>query len=438
MKLFKLCALAGMAAIVVLGMSGTAKAYHDGGVAYCDGCHTMHNSSKGVKMTVNNLAPGSGNAYLLQGSDDSSTCLNCHAKSPAGSYHVATNPVPATGTAPGNYTPGGDFSYLQKSYTWTNSYGGSGSSAGERHGHNIIAADFGYVQDGTQTVAPGGSYPANKLGCQSCHDPHGQFRIIDAAGTIVQKTAGTAVLPIGGSGSYGAMPDTNEAVGVYRLLGGIGYAPDSYNASPFTANGPIAVAPATYNQAENADNKTVRVAYGSGMSEWCANCHTGLHNDAYPTNLRHPAGNAAKLTAEVISNYNSYVKSGDLTNTVATSYETLVPYEEGSSDRAALALHAVNDGSVTSGADTNSNVMCLSCHRAHATAWDSMTRWNVKSEFLTLGGAYPGTDATGEGAYGQYNTGKTQAEYQAAMNGKPASHFAYAQRSLCNKCHAKD
>ena len=115
-----------------------------------------------------------------------------------------------------------------------------------------------------------------------------------------------------------------------------------------------------------------------------------------------------------------------------------MPFEEGTNDRTVLTSHAVIDGSVKGGADSNSNVMCLSCHRAHATAWDSMTRWNVGSEFITLGGTWPGTDATGEAGYGQYNTGKTMAEYQASMYGKPATAFAYAQRSLCNKCHAKD
>ena len=95
LKFLKLSVLTGLAAVLVMGLTGSAMAFHDGGVAYCDGCHTMHNSSKGVKMTVNNLAPGTANAYLLQGSDQSSTCLNCHSKSPAGSYHIATNPVPA-------------------------------------------------------------------------------------------------------------------------------------------------------------------------------------------------------------------------------------------------------------------------------------------------------------------------------------------------------
>ena len=41
-------------------------------------------------------------------------------------------------------------------------------------GHNVVATDFGLTVDGTNTTAPGGTYPASNLGCDSCHDPHGQ------------------------------------------------------------------------------------------------------------------------------------------------------------------------------------------------------------------------------------------------------------------------
>jgi len=438
MKLYKASLTIIGAMMLALGLGGTAMAFHDGGVAYCDGCHTMHNSSKGVKMTVNSPGANVANAYLLQGSDQSSTCLKCHNTSGAtpSSYHINTYPAPGAGSAPTQLTPGGDFAWLQKSYSWTTPR--AGSSAGERHGHNIIAADYNYVADATLTVAPGGSYPNTSLGCNSCHDPHSSARIVDAAGTIGHRTPGSAVLPISGSGSYGAMPTATEAVGVYRLLGGIGYQPDSVVGSfAFTADSPIAVAPATYNRSESATD--TRVAYGSGMSEWCSNCHTNMHNDSVDTNLRHPASNAAKLPVDILTNYNTYVKSGDLSGSNATAYTSMVPYEEGTADRAALTAHAVIDGSVKIGPDANSNVMCLSCHRAHASAWDSMSRWNNSSEFLTVAGNWPGTDApTTEGQNGTYSSGKTMAEYQQAMYGRPATLYATFQRSLCNKCHAKD
>jgi hypothetical protein len=62
----------------------------------------------------------------------------------------------------------------------------------------------------------------------------------------------------------------------------------------------------------------------------------------------------------------------------------------------------------------------------------------VNSTFLTVAGAYPGTDAPGPGSNADYAQGRTQAEIQATFYGRPASVYATYQRSLCNKCHVKD
>jgi hypothetical protein len=447
-----------------------AYAFHEGGVAYCDGCHSMHNSSGNKAMSGgrntgltgwNSAGKASttqfqGNKYLLQGSDDSSTCLNCHAANDAApsSYHVMTFPAPAAGSSPIERTPGGDFAWLALTTSAKASYGATVSNPGERHGHNIVAQDYGLVADVTLTTAPGGQYAAANLSCASCHDPHSRARIEDTAtGAITMSAFGKAVKPIGGSGSYGGASSADEAVGVYRLLASSNYSQMSYtNPLAFNADPPVAVAPSTYNRSESTTE--TRVAYGKGMSEWCANCHRSIHNDntgTANTALIHPAGNGALLTAAandlagnatgttIAAIYNAYKKSGDLTGTQATSYTSLVPYEEGTGVIATLAAHAVNDGSQTGGPITGTeNAMCLSCHRAHAGGWSSGTRWNNKAEFITVGGAYPGTDATGEGAYGQFSMGYSQAQYQAAMYDRPATVFAYAQRSMCNKCHAKD
>src|SRR6266568_245161 len=141
---------------------GNAYAFHDGGVAYCDGCHTMHNSSGNKAMAKKGASTQfQGLNYLLQGSDDSSTCLNCHGSAAAGSYHIMTYPAPALGTAPVNRTPGGDFAWLTQTYTAKGSRGQTISNVGERHGHNVVAADYGLIADVTLTTAPGGQYSAS-------------------------------------------------------------------------------------------------------------------------------------------------------------------------------------------------------------------------------------------------------------------------------------
>ena len=57
-----------VAAVVVCA---PAFAFHDGGVAECGGCHAMHTAKSP-------LALGGDYGYLLAGTDQSSTCLNCH------------------------------------------------------------------------------------------------------------------------------------------------------------------------------------------------------------------------------------------------------------------------------------------------------------------------------------------------------------------------
>lgn len=434
----KTAAIACAATMMVLATAGWCFAFHEGGVAACDGCHTMHNSSGGQPMTSKGLPVGSGNAYLLMGSDSSSTCLLCHASSLAtDGYRVATSPVPPQGSPPLQLTPGGDFAYLQKSYSWVNSVTGQTvTSPGDAHGHNIVAGDFFYFQDSTNTTAPGGVYPSAKLGCISCHDPHGGYRLTSAtAGTVEKPTPGNKSKPIWSSGSYGALPTSTEAVGVYRMLGGIGYAPKSFPNDPFVNDPPVAVSPAIYNRQESAS--ATRVAYGRGMSEWCENCHGSLQHASYPnaTVGNHPYGNAAKLSQTTVDTYNAYIATGNLTGTFTTAYNSLVPFEEGITDLSALAA----DTTATTGAALSDNVTCLTCHRAHASAWDYATRWNAaKGVYLTVGGSYPGIDAIGTGTTGEYATGKTQAEYAKTMYDRPASVFASNQWSLCNKCHEND
>ncbi len=68
------------------------------------------------------------------------------------------------------------------------------------------------------------------------------------------------------------------------------------------------------------------------MSEWCANCHTAMHNDTYTSGTKglvHPAGNGAKLTAPIAANYAAYVSSGIMTGTRRQGYSALAPFEIG-------------------------------------------------------------------------------------------------------------
>jgi len=371
--------IAALAAILTLGLAGTATAFHGGGVAHCDGCHSMHNSPE-------NPVTGTPNSQLLKGTDASSTCLNCH--DGAGSYHVLS-------TDGSNFKPGGDFFWLTQSYTNTN-WSGSVTSDPDNMGHNVIAVDFSLGVDGTNTQAPGGTYPSLSLGCTSCHDPHGQ----------VNGGTPNGQLPISVSGSYGDIPPAGTIAGNYRLLG------DSLH-GVITAAAPIAVV--------NGYSETDldHPAYGAGMSEWCVSCHTAYINDPN----KHPSGNLYTLSTGRANNYNAYVATGDYTGLQATSYTALVPFERQETNKVVLLA----DTTSTAGPDTSDNVMCLTCHRAHATAFNNSTRWDMEHELLAE--SWPtAANLTAMGAVAN-----------AAYYGRDiAVDFGDFQRSLCNKCHGQD
>jgi len=269
------------------------------------------------------------------------------------------------------FGPGGDFSWLVIG-------AGPLNQIQPSNGHNIIVEDFGLAKDGKITKSPGGTYPADSMSCSSCHDPHGRYRVI--GGTTAQVTTGA---PIIDSGSYGTNPavlPASEAIGVYRLLGGVGYNQKStaLTADDFVNPVPIAIAPVNYN--DPAVLGGVRVGYGQGMSEWCANCHGKIHNNDSTTKLRHLAGNDAELGTVIANNYNVYVSSGIVNDGSRDEYLALVPFETGQGYDDIPGLETVM--ATTNGPVATDNVMCLSCHRAHASSFRSIMRWNNDADFL--------------------------------------------------------
>jgi predicted CXXCH cytochrome family protein len=403
------------AAALMFGLSARPGAFHSGGTGDCAGCHSMHSAH----------ASGS---VLLKQSDASSVCLTCHqGASDAGptGHHVSTpeSSMPA-GVAPLQRTPGGDFGWLKKAYAYS-AEGAPVVEDGSSHGHNIVAADFGYAADPTRTVSPGGAYPVTELACTSCHDPHGRYRRL--ANGVVAKSGGAIIA----SGSYSTspIPSSGQAVGVYRLLAGEGY---TRAGSTFTG-APAAVAPATYNRTE-ASTQT-RIAYGRGdakghetWTRWCATCHTQMVAQGHTADVA--------LETSMLSAYAAYRKSGDLTGTFATSYSSLVPFEQNTQAVPLLAARARNDDSALQGPESGDRVGCLTCHRAHASGWEYGMRWNEKAAFLTWDGAWPGSDTTP--AHPEYARGRTAAETRAAYYDRPVGSFATYQRTLCNKCHTRD
>jgi predicted CXXCH cytochrome family protein len=414
MRFYKISLILVAAIAVIFGLSGISFAFHNGGSGECSGCHQMHNAAT---------------TSLMLGVDPSSTCLTCHGVLDQSNYDIATpSTAMPSGTPPFNLTPGGDFGWLNKTY-YPSVRNSVTTNYGQTHGHNITAAgyDSGYLQpDPDNPTAPGGTFPTDQLACTSCHDQHGKGRWT-TAGTY-SKTSGAIYT----SGSYGALPTVsgpdNLSTGVYRLL----RAQDTVDGVTFPDTPPVAVVNSSYNRSEYYTQ--TRTAYGSGMSDFCSTCHPDMHTTAGI--LRHPTGQV--MNGSIQGNYNSYVKTGNMAGSPTTSYLSIVPFEEGltysTANITTLKAHAQTNDSVLNGPGSGSvpatvTIMCLSCHRAHASAWPNMLKWWAEATTVTVAGAYPA---------GSSGLGYSATEFSKGMYDYNVTKWSAYQRSLCNKCHAKD
>lgn len=333
---------------VVVLWAVPALAYHDEGVAHCNGCHTMHNSYEG--QLVDPDSPD-GNPWLLIDATPSDTCLSCHS---TGTTRGVFNGDCATGASRENGA--GNYIFLTCA-NLAESTRGSGIP-GERAGHNLDAPGHGLATDTTLAAAPGGNFPASLMGCTSCHDPHGTdaYRLL-----------------------YGA----REVMGFYNFTN------PAPVASPLASSG--------------GETPTNHAAYNSGMSEWCGNCHQDF--EQIGTTHKHKVG--VTLGAGIAQAYNLYNGSDDLFGGVAaTAYWPEVPFED----------PAMTIGS-TQGPTASSVVMCLTCHRAHATSAASAGRWDFNVTF-------------------NEEDGDTYGTFEMAQRISNLS--TNANRSLCNKCHVQD
>ncbi len=342
------------AILFVAGFSSLVMAFHDQGVAECNGCHTMHNSQDGALVDPDSAT---GNAYLLIDATPSDTCLSCHQE-----YGQMSTDGQTRG-------PGGDFYWLTQDITWT-SHGEDTTVFGREHGHNLDSPGFGLEEDAVLTSAPGGTYDSTYLGCNSCHDPHGNehFRLLYGTG----ETA--ANYPAGYNFSYAAPNAEGNSRRTY--IGGSGE--------------------------ELIGQHT---AYISGMSDWCANCHSGMHS-GMTANLVHPTDE--DIGSDMSGIYNAYITTGVMTGSYDTAYLPLVPFED-----------AANTTESLTGTTGSSVVMCLTCHRAHASPYPDAVRWDPGTTLLNEGHPDPLTEP-----------------YISYYWDNPLNYDN--QRSLCNKCHAQD
>ena len=303
-----------------IGAQAPALAFHEQGVANCSGCHLAHGEGSALGV----LAGPSADEGLLIAESASDVCLVCHAES-LGAV-LGTDPL-----FPPLERGAGNFVFLLEDNINDATGGATNPILGDAAGHNLVAPGHALSDDPRYTLSPGGNFPANRLGCTSCHDPHGNanFRLLNGAGQVMDDVA------------------------------------------TFANPAPVAVGININGPRETADHHS---AYISGMSEWCGNCHGNYHRGNSGSSFRHrPDGNLGGGASQW---YNEYNGDADPTGGVqSTAYLPEVPFED-----------SANTPSSTDGPGAQSKLMCLSCHRAHATSAPAAGRWDFNVALLAADG----------------------------------------------------
>ncbi|SYZ72521.1 putative Cytochrome c [Candidatus Zixiibacteriota bacterium] len=290
----------------------------------------------------------SGNQWLLITSSASDLCLSCHGEQNGAVF--GTNPL-----TPPPEKGAGNFVFLLEDNINDAPDGAINPINGDAAGHNINAPSRGVAADRTLITAPGGTFPASEMGCTSCHNPHGNnsFRYLNGVGTVQ-----------GGAATF-AFPAPN-AVGI------------DINGDP--------------------ESNSHHTAYLNGMTQWCCNCHTG-YIDGHQGTFSHPTDRP--LSGRIVQQYDIYNGTADSVGGVAaTAYLAEVPFEDGT-----------NTTSSTAGPYPSSQLMCLSCHRAHASSAPYAGRWDFNVDLLSQDGVVSGSYPI------------------------PNPYISPTQKSLCYKCH---
>ena len=123
----------------------------------------------------------------------------------------------------------------------------------------------------------------------------------------------------------------------------------------------------------------------------------------------------------------------------ANRFSTLVPFEVGVADSTPASYTALKAfAAAPTPASTSNNVSCLSCHRAHASGFESMLRFFYLNEFMTVADASNAAIYDTSTTENKINYGYNVAQQTNAYYGRAATAFGPYARSQCNKCHAKD
>jgi predicted CXXCH cytochrome family protein len=333
----------------------------------CDNCHTMHNSQDGGSMNFDGTTTAPTQTLLR------SNCVGCHSSDTAGTYMDGTTGAPIVYHAGGATFPlaAGNFQYCDD------------AAVESAEGHNVsminaTVADSnigavpppGFAQvvkptDFTEVAADWGpatwaSVAAEQVTCAGVYGCHGN-----------RATAKTdSYMGIKGAHHTDDTSIDGTTIGTsYRFLAGI----KGVECNTAGNEWEKAATSVSHNGYQGATIDTTT----STISHLCSQCHSTYHTAAGIGTgspwLRHPTDVALTASADGIF------------TTDYTAYNVETPVAEASPS---ITESLVGTGSI---------VMCLSCHRAHASPNSDLLRF-----------AYSGMDAGGAGTAGCLRCHKRQ------------------------------
>ncbi|MDP2157370.1 MAG: cytochrome c3 family protein [Nitrospirota bacterium] len=365
-----------VAVLVFVSIDRQVQAGMPAGIA-CFKCHTMHNSQNGVPEPRTGGASQMGIATpecagchginrpnLLK-----MDCIGCHAENIAGGNNIS----PSTGAPQvahsGTDLAAGNFKYV---------FNANSAKGHNVHGFNI--GGLGPMEMESNIIPPdappgynvaldyGGWAPngltVNPLMCAGTNGCHGnRSEIVPLRSIAGAHHADDSALQFGGAFIQAGQGST---VGTsYRFLYGVqGGESNNWEATFNAATNHNEYKGETWGARGN-DPRTDHT-----ISSLCSTCHgsfhasgaTGIGTGTSPW-IRHPTDVGMVTTGEF----------------AAYTYTQQVPVARVTLPSAATAMAATADNRI---------VMCLSCHRAHASANDDSLRWQYDATMTTPNGCY--------------------------------------------------
>lgn len=299
----------------------------------CVNCHTMHNSQGGAIMATGSTFGNPGYGSLTRDS-----CGGCHETTSTDPLSGGYPRVKLASASDTNQLAGG---YLSATSGQTDNHGNTEHSIGS------TAVPSGYDSAGNY-VGSDWYMAANGLKCAGSSGCHGSETQADPAAAIA---GGHHANNLKGTFGYRML-----AIGATAVVGtGAADYEKALNAAP---------------SADDAHNFYSASTDGNGgtISRFCGKCHGKYHNttDIYVSNswVRHPADRELNANWEIMVDRNTNYTANDWKSNPVGTGNAVDPLS------GAPALL----------------VTCLSCHRAHGSAYSDALRFDYSAQIADGGG----------------------------------------------------